>query len=71
MGIDDVEVKTIEELSYIANEEVASSVVSLGWVQDGIEGLEVKTIEELSYIANKDTGVGLSVVSLGWVAGRH
>ena len=47
--------------------EVASAVVSLGWLQDGIDDVEVKTIEELSYIANKDTGVGLSVVALDWV----
>ena len=47
--------------------EVASSVMSLGWMQDSIEEVEVKTIEELSYISNKDAGVGLSVVALDWV----
>ena len=54
-------------MSNIGDAEVASAVVSLGWMQDGIDDVEVKTIEELSYIANKDTGVGLSVVALDWV----
>ncbi len=39
-----MEVEAIENVAYIANEdaEVASSVVSLGWVQDGIEDVEVE-----------------------------
>ena len=47
--------------------DVVSSVVSLGWLEDGIEEIEVKAIEEISYIANEDSEVGLSIVSLDWV----
>ena len=54
-------------MNNIKSAEVASSVVSLGWVQDGMDDVEVKTIEYLSYIANRDAGVGLSVVSFGWL----
>ena len=58
-------------MNNIRSVQVASSVVSLGWVQDGIEEVEVKTIEGLSYMANKDAEVASSVVSLGWVQGRY
>ena len=55
-GIDEIEVKAIQEISYIdyRDADVASSVVSLVWVEDGIEALEVQVIEELSYLANRD-----------------
>ena len=68
-GIGELEVKTIEKLSYIAYNHVglASSVVGLGWVQDGIEEIEVDTIEELFYIAYDHVGLASSVVGLGWV----
>ena len=66
-GIDDVEAGAIRWINNIRTAEVASSAVSLGWVQDGIDAVEVKTIEELSYVANRDAGIGLSLVSLGWV----
>ena len=54
-------------MSNFSDAEVASSVVSLGWVQDGIEELEVKTIENLSYIAYDSAEVASSIVSLSWV----
>ena len=68
-GIDEIEVKAIEELSYMANGDAkfASSVVSLGWVADGVEEIEVKAIEGISDIAYWDLKVASSVVSLGWV----
>ena len=64
-GIDDVEVKTIEELSYIANKDagVGSSVVSLGWVRDGIDDVEAGAIEWMNNIGSAE--VASSVVSLG------
>ena len=53
-------------LNNIGSAEVASSVVSLGWVEDGIEEIEVKAIEGISYIDYGDSEVAFSVVSLGW-----
>ena len=65
-GIGEIEVKTIEELSYITydNVGVASSVVALDWVQDGIEAAEVEAIDWLN---NFDDAEAESVVALGWV----
>ena len=62
-----LEVKTIEELSYIANKDrgVGLSVVALDWVQDGIEEVEADAIDWMNNFG--DTGVASSVVSLGWV----
>ena len=47
----------------MASEEVASSVVSLGWVEDGIEEIEAKAIEVISYVDYGDARVASSVVS--------
>ena len=47
-------------MTNIESTEVASAIITLGWIQDGIGELDVKTIENLSYIANEDTKVGLS-----------
>ena len=68
-GIDEIEVKAIEGISNISywDAEVASSVVSLGWVADGIDETEVKAIEAISDIAYWDLNVASSVVSLVWV----
>ena len=66
-GIEDLEVKTIEELSYIARDDatLASSVVGLEWVQDGIEDIEWQAID---WVNNFDGGeVAISVVALAWV----
>ena len=54
-------------LDNMGSAEVASSVVSLGWVEDGIEEIEVKAIEKISYIDYGDAEIASSVVSLGWV----
>ena len=54
-------------MNNFGDEEVASSVVALSWMQDGIEEIEVKTIEELSYIAYDHVGLASSVVDLSWV----
>ena len=54
-------------MNNIGSTEVASSVVLLGWVQDGVDAVEVRTIEGLSYMANKDAEVASSIASLGWV----
>ena len=66
-GIEELEVKTIEELSYIANEDtgVGLSVVALDWVQDGIEEVEAGAIDWMSNFG--DVEVASSVVSLGWM----
>ena len=66
-GIEDLEVQTIEELSYINydNAELASSVVDLAWAQDGIEKLE---FEAISWLRNfSDVDLALAVVDLTWV----
>ena len=67
-GIDDaLEVRTIEELSYIANDDtgLGLSVVSLGWVQDGIDDIEARAIDWISNIEGAE--VASAVVALGWV----
>ena len=66
-GIDDVEVKTIEELSYIANKDtgVGLSVVALDWVQDGMEDVEAEAIDWMNNFG--DAEVASAVVSLGWM----
>ncbi len=69
-GIDDgLEVGTIEELSYIANDDtgLGLSVVSLDWVRDGIEELEAKAIEELSHIAHEDAEAASRIVTMPFV----
>ena len=67
--IEAVEVKTIEELSYISNRdaEVASSIIALGWVQDGIDDAESEAIQNLLYVAVVSRPVASSIISLGWV----
>ena len=62
-----MEVRAIEELSYIAYDsvEVASSVVSLSWVQDGIEEVEAEAIDWMSNFG--DAEVAASVVSMDWM----
>ena len=61
------EVRTIQELSYVANRhaEVASSIVSLDWVQDGVIDVEVEAIDWMNNIRSAEAAS--SVVSLGWV----
>ena len=54
-------------MNNIGSAEVASSVVSLGWLEDGIDEIEVKAIEGISNISYWDADVASSVVSLGWV----
>ena len=67
-GIDDqLEVRTIEELSYIAYDdtELGLDVVALGWVQDGIDDIEARAIDWISNI--RGAAVASAVVALGWV----
>ena len=67
-GIDETEVKAIQEISYIdyRDTEVAFSVVSMDWVRDGIDGIEA---EALDWINNmKSAEVASSVVSMVWFA---
>ena len=50
------------------NAGLASSVVSLGWVEDGIDSYaEVSVIAALEYIGGKNAELASSVVSLVWV----
>ena len=67
-GIEELEVKTIEELSYIGQRDsgIASSVVSLPWVQDSIEELDFETIVDLRYYYYDDSDVVATVVALDW-----
>ena len=67
--MNDVEVKTIEELSYIAyeNAEVASAVVSLSWVQDSVNGAEAALIEDFGSIAGNDAGAALQIVGMPFI----
>ena len=66
-GIDDAESEVVQDLLFIAVESqpVASSVVELGWVQDGIDGAEAEAIAWINNIGG--AGVASSVVALGWV----
>ena len=67
-GIDDaLEIRTIEDLSYIAYDDTAlgRSVVSLGWVQDGIEDIEAEAVGWISNIGSAE--VASAIVALGWV----
>ncbi len=66
-GIDDAESEVVQDLLYIAaaSQSVASSVVGLGWVQDGIDGTEAEAIAWINNI--ESAGVASSVVALGWV----
>ena len=54
-------------MSYIAYDDLglASSVVELGWVQDGITDVEAEAIDWFSNFS--DAEVALSVVDLDWV----
>ena len=66
-GIEELEVNTIQELYYIAYDDVAvaSAVVGLGWVEDGMEHLEFEAIDGLNNFS--DIEVASSVVKMGWV----
>ena len=66
-GIDDAESEVVQDLLFIAaaSQSVASSVVSLGWIQDGIDGTEAEAIAWINNI--ESAGVASSVVALGWV----
>ena len=66
-GIDDAESEVVQDLLFIAVESqpVASSVVELGWVQNGIDGAEAEAIAWINNIGG--AGVASSVVTLGWV----
>ena len=67
-GIEELEVKTIEELSYIANKDMRESGYPsspLDWVQDGVEGVEADAIDWMRNFG--DAEVASAVVSLGWV----
>ena len=67
-GIDDgLEVGTIEELSYIVNDDtgLGLAVVALGWVQDGIDDIEARAIDWINNI--RGAQVMSAVVALGWV----
>ena len=57
----------IQDLLYIAvtSRSVATSIVSLNWVQDGIHDVEAEAFRWLNNIGSVD--VASSVVSLGWV----
>ena len=46
---------------------LASSIVRLGWTQDGIDGTESQVIQNMLYIAVTSRSVVSSLVSLGWV----
>ena len=51
----------------VASRSVASTIVSLGWVQDGVDDLEAGAIEALSHIAYQNVAVAAAAVSLDWI----
>ena len=61
--------KRLTTCTHIAHKdaEVAASVVSLSWVQDGVDGPEPEAIDYLYSIAYRDAEVAASIVSLSWV----
>ena len=68
-GIESLEAGALQDLLYIAvtSRSVASSVVSLGWVQDGIDHLEAEAIDWINNFGSPQ--VALSLVSSGWMQG--
>ena len=66
-GIEGLEVKTIEELSYIANKDTRDRFIRRHpwWVQDGIDDVEAGAIDWMNNFG--DAEVASAVVSLGWV----
>ena len=66
-GIDSLEASALQDLLYIAvaSRSVASSVVSLSWVQDGVDELEAEAIDWINNFGGPQ--VALSLVSLGWM----
>ena len=70
-GLDVVEVKVIEQLSYISLEDpdVATSMAALEWVTDNIEELEFQAIYWMrNWVLNMgESSVAASVVAMGWV----
>ena len=63
------EVEIIECLAYFSEDDVglASSIVSLDWMQDQIGDTESRTLTELSHISSDSIDVAMSVVRLGWM----
>ncbi len=47
--------------------QLANSIESLVWVQDGFAGLEPEAVEDLLYIAVRSRAVASAIVALGWV----
>ena len=66
-GIAGPEPRAIRLLRNFNDTNVALSVITLGWVQDGIDQGEIDAIEELSYIDYDSTELASTVVRLGWV----
>ena len=66
-GIDGTESEAIQDLLYIAvtSRSVVSSLVSLGWVQDGIGTDEAEAIDWINNMSGAE--VMSAVVALGWV----
>ncbi len=68
-GVDAVEAEALGDLYAIANShaELASTIVSMAWMQDGVDDVEVEAVKYLYYIANVGVELASSVLSLGWV----
>ncbi len=66
-GIDGTESDAIQSMLYIAvtSRSVVSSLVSLGWVQDGISDDEAQAIDWINNMSGAE--VMSAVVALGWV----
>ena len=59
----------MRDILYIAaaSRPVASSVVALGWVEDGVDGEEADTIRNLAYLADDNIRNAEDVLSLVWM----
>ena len=68
-GLSDLERSTVDELLYMAVEDVSNldAVLSLPWVQDGISEAEYEALDKLGYLDTPQPGkpVRCSLQSLG------
>ena len=63
-GIDDLELKTLQELQFFHDAQ-ATAVISMPWFRDGIEPIEVEAIDLLNSF--EDSRVALKVIEQDWI----
>ena len=68
-GLSDLERSSIDELLYMAAEDVANlgAVLDLGWVEDGISEWEYKTLDTLGHLDTPYPGNLHAALNVAWV----